>query len=36
VDRSRDDAWFEYFYEQLISMWNAADTYDLLGEDFAQ
>lgn len=33
VDRSRDDAWFEYFYEQFVSMWNAATSYDLLGEE---
>ncbi|MFL6072059.1 MAG: hypothetical protein ACJ73S_01425 [Mycobacteriales bacterium] len=32
VDRSRDEVWFEYFYEQFVSMWNAADPYDLGAE----
>ncbi len=33
VDRSRDEAWFEYFYEQFVSMWNAADPCDLLSDE---
>jgi hypothetical protein len=32
VDRSHDEAWFDYFYEQFVSMWNAADPYDLITE----
>jgi hypothetical protein len=36
VDRSHDEAWFEYFYEQFVSMWNAADPYDLISEESAQ
>jgi hypothetical protein len=30
VDRSHDEAWFDYFYEQFVSMWNAGDPYDLI------
>jgi hypothetical protein len=33
VDRSRDDAWFEYFYEQFVSMWNSADPCDFSSEE---
>ncbi|WP_199509770.1 hypothetical protein [Nucisporomicrobium flavum] len=29
VERSRDEVWFDYFYEQFVSMWDAADRYDL-------
>lgn len=39
VERSRDardEGWFEYFYEQFVSIWNAADRYDLFGEEPAQ
>jgi len=36
VDRSRDEAWFEYFYEQFVSTWNAAEPYDLHGEASGQ
>jgi hypothetical protein len=32
VERTRDESWFEYFYEQFVSMWNAAEPYDLHGE----
>jgi hypothetical protein len=36
VDRSHDEAWFDYFYEQFVSMWNAADPYDLISEESGQ
>ncbi|MBU2666778.1 hypothetical protein KOI35_25030 [Actinoplanes bogorensis] len=29
VQRSRDESWFAYFYEQFVSMWDAAEPYDL-------
>jgi hypothetical protein len=32
IERARDVAWFEYFHEQFVSMWDAAEPYDLLGE----
>jgi hypothetical protein len=36
VERARDESWFDYFYEQFVSIWNAADRYDLLVEDPGQ
>ncbi|MFC6156507.1 hypothetical protein [Kribbella jiaozuonensis] len=29
IERMRDPAWFEYFYEQFVSMWTVAEPYDL-------
>jgi hypothetical protein len=35
VERARDDAWFDYFYDQFVSIWNAAEPYDLRGDEAA-
>lgn len=31
VRRTHDEAWFQYFYEQFVLTWNAADPYELSG-----
>lgn len=36
VERARDYAWFEYFYEQFVSIWNAADPFELNAAEPAQ